>query len=250
MVVTLDVLRSRVRQRVDMETVYSDLVLDPELNIYIQKSWEALYNRMVGAYEDYFVKIVDETGLTEPVGGGNALVAGFKDYWLPVDYFKLKKIELLYGTEYQMLDRINWLEENRYRGSSNSRPLAYILYGSPDAGGGSGASASRIRLVPTPDKAYSVNLVYIPIASTIPEPEAVGVGVDFVNGWDEWVVLDACIKCADKEQRNTKVLETERERMWVDTILPVIAPRDAGQPPRATSPVGIYDDEGELMLYE
>lgn len=254
-------LETRVRRRSDLSTSTTNpqFVTQAELQQYIQKSWEKLYNYLVGKYEDYFIKMATESSVVEYTAGGTGIVASKKDYNFPANYFKLVKIELLQNTSrtgsgnfIRQLKKLNWNQERMYCDPDvRGEPYYYILYGRVDAGEVTADphKHSGFRLVPTPDvSTYGLDIIYVPRPPEIPTASETESGLSFVAGWDEYVVLDACIKCRDKREEDTRVLQEERAD-WLRTVEEAIMPRDAGQAHEITAFAehGPFHDNEELM---
>lgn len=261
-------LETRVRRRSDLSTSSTNpqFVAQAELQQYIQKSWEKLYNYLVGKYEDYFVKVAGDTAIFEYTVGTSGLVAGKEFYSFPSDYFKLIRIDLFTGAggsrtattlgEYKWtLKKLGFMQERGFHSSVNTgTPQAYVLFGRVDAGTiiSDKAKANGFKLVPTPDRTYALDIYYVPRPPVIPTADEESDGLSFVAGWDEYVVLDACIKVHDKRREDTSVLMAERND-WLAAVENALTPRDAGQPFEAfASSIGGYgsdEDLEELVTY-
>ncbi len=268
-------LEARVRARSDLSTRATNpqFVSHEECQDYIQKSWEKLYNYLVGKYEDYFVKIVHEGYLREYTTEAAGLQPGYKDYSFPPNYFKLIKIDLFEGQSsapagaqldgvygvaavtrgqyLTTLKRLNWMQERLYLNpDSQQAPQFYILYGRADHGQSTGDKGrpNGIRFLATPDSYYSMEIVYIPRPPLLESVRDGSDGMNFVAGWDEYVVLDASIKCVGKRDQDTRDLKEERSD-WLRTVEEAIAPRDAGQAGEITplAERGMFADNEELM---
>ena len=74
-------------------------------------------------------------------------------------------------------------------------------------------------------------------------------GATFSNGWDEWVVLDACIKARDKQESDTRVLQVEREEWW-QSIIDALSPRDGASPYVMGSSTGVMSEDLEEAHYD
>lgn len=267
--VDMSELETRVRRRADLSTSSTNpqFVSQGELQQYIQKSWEKLYNYLVGKYEDYFVKTASEEDIYEYTTHVVGIVPGLKDYNMPVDYFKLIKIELWSSTFEETepgvwarvsdgdylctLKKLSWMQERLYvRPEVQDQPRYYILYGRVDSGIALAdeGQTNGFRLVATPDTRYGIEMIYIPRAPEIPTIDESTDGLSFVNGWDEYVVTDATIKALDKWEKDPRVLQEERAE-WLRTVEEAIAPRDAGQPHEVVAypERGAFAEDEDLM---
>lgn len=63
-----------------------------------------------------------------------------------------------------------------------------------------------------------------------------------VNGWDEYVIIDAAIKCLVKEESDTNVLLLQKQQMLA-RIEALASNRDAGDPERVTNTSFGYGDD-------
>lgn len=237
--------------------VDDDFISEDELDYYIQSSFKKLYNKLVAKYESYFCAFATEQDIYSysidssvssplPVFG---LIAGQKDYYFPERFWKLRRISVGRGTPsivsfaseiegsvvvssnrggFDDLGKIDW--EDEYKINSNEtqqKPRFYILHGRNDYDFASGgvaipARAEGFRLVPTPERAYPLDIVYVP---TAPEAED---SLNFFNGWDEYVVLDACIKCIRKEEGDFSGYIEERND-FLATVESCFIHKDVGQ---------------------
>ena len=256
---TKERLRLRVLRRLDM--LLDDFATYQEVDVQLQASWEKLYNYCVGKYESYFAKHATEADIKAYKTDIAGLTSGLKDYYFPADYFKIRRLSLGRGTRsvaavagspltavggepWRDLFRTEWEEE--YRLNPNSRlafPTHYIRSGRIDyTPATTGERAEGFRLVPTPDRAYPLDLVYIPTAPNVDE-------INFVNGWDSYVVFDTCIELRDREEGDCSVLMHTRDA-YLATIENAIANPDAGQAAVVTQAgYGILSEDWEELAY-
>lgn len=185
--VTLKQLRDRVRQRADM--VYSQFVTDAELNNYLNDSLRELYDILVRANIDYYSNTYEFT-----VTGSN--------YTLPVnEIYKLRGLDQSYGGswvpvwQYSHMERGRWTEQTVSRLVANVR---YRLFG------------NTIEFLPAEQAPGTYRLTYVPLLNTLSKDSD---QFDGFNGFEAYAVCDSAIKCKDKEESSTTVLERERERL-------------------------------------
>lgn len=243
-------LRLRVRRLVDM--VDDDFVSEDELDYFIQASFKKLYNRLVAKYESYFCAFATErdiysysvdSSIVSPLPTFGTL-AGQKDYFFPERFWKLRRISVGRGTATVVsggavvvsVNRGGWDDlgkidfDDEYKINSNEhqqKPRFYILHGRNDYSFTAGATdtparSEAFRLIPTPDRAYPLDIVYVP---TAPEVED---SLNFFNGWDEYVVLDAAIKCIRKEEGDFSGYIEERND-FLATVESCFIHKDVGQ---------------------
>lgn len=220
--VTLAELRTRVRQRSDMET--SDFVADDELNGYINASIAELYDLLVSAYgADYF--------LAEHSFG---TVINTIDYALPVDFYKLKGVDAnINDNNWFSVRPFNFNERNRNQdvtwGLLNGPTIRYRLMG------------SNIKFSPAPNATYQMRIWYVPLATIL---VADSDSFDDLNQYAEYVVIDAAIKCLQKEESDVSVLAAQK--MAMKRRLEEMADnRDAGQPDSVSD---IYAENNEFWF--
>ena len=96
--------------------------------------------------------------------------------------------------------------------------------------GNQGDYVPRIRFTPEPTGSTDVTAWYIPHAPELGADTDVWNGF---NGWEEYVVVDAAIKCLEKEESDTQVLELRKQRL-VMRIQSLAASCDQGFPERVT----------------
>lgn len=210
--VTLSSLRSQVRQRADM--VNSTFVSDAEVNQYINNSVAELYDILIQ-------KFGNEYNITS---SNITTVAGTDTYNLPSDFYKLVGVDLLVsGTDYVSLLPFMFIERNRWNGTTARTAfgvsgLRYHLIG------------STVRFVPMPDAAQTIKLWYIPYISELGNDAAT---LDGVNGYEEYVIIDAAIKCLQKEESDVTVLALQKQAM-LQRIESAAENRDAGMGDRVS----------------
>ena len=209
---TLAQLKQRVLERCDMEN--TDFISDSELTTYINESYAELYDMMIATFEDYFTI---ETNIT--VSGGTGRLT------LPSDFYKLRGLDKALGggnhaTVYKFTfnDR-NVTESNPFRLTSafGLRTEYRIVKG-------------ELLLVPASPANGVYRLWYMPQITFL---SASTDTVDVPNGFDEYVVIDAAIKCLTKEESSTEVLERAKVLM-TQRIESMASNRDADQPESVT----------------
>jgi hypothetical protein len=190
--ITLEELRLQVRQRADMEK--SKFVKDSEVTTYINNSIAELHDILSEAYgSEYFVESTDAT----------ALVADQADYDLPEDFYELKGVDIqLDGQEWITITPFNFNERNRNQNSafagwnqSGAVNVRYRLIG------------NTIRFSPAPNVAANYRLWYVPLAERLVDDDDT---LNDFNAYSEYVVVDAAIKCMQKEESDVSVLMAQK----------------------------------------
>jgi len=206
---TLAQLKLRARERGDM--VNSRFISDTELNSYINASVSELYDLLIASRgENYYIS-------SHPI----TTSGGDDSYPLPDDFLKLMGVDwiLANGSSCDMKE-FQWKERNLYTDpawfNGNFGNSRYQLRG------------DNITLSPTPTNSQQIKLWYIPKPLTLANDADVFNGI---NGWEEYVVIDAAIKMRVKEESPVKDLQEAKEEMK-RRILQASTGRDSSEPPR------------------
>lgn len=181
-------IKLRARQRADM--VNSTFVTDGELGNFVNASACELYDILIDSRgENYYV-----------LSSSFSAVAGQKDYPLPTDFLKLLAVDLVSG-ENQIINvrAFQWQERNLSTTLAYSGDDANIRYQ---------LRGSNITLTPTPNGGAEFRLWYVP---RCPALVADGDSFDGINGWEEYIVIDAAIKMRIKEESPVQELMIEKQ---------------------------------------
>lgn len=210
---SLSWLRSRVRQIADMEN--SKFVSDSELLSFINDSAKKLYDILVSSNEDYSTLIVPFT-----ISSGNTST-------LPADCYKVRGIDYSYGGDWVPLRRFQFAERESYNVRSRTIiDLAYRLV------------KDQIYILPQDKATGSYRLWYVP---ELPDLALDADTIDGKNGFEEYVILDAGIKCKIKEESDTRELVQARNEA-LNRVTQMAQERDYGGPDRVAD-VRRYRDE-------
>lgn len=207
--VQLSELRARVRDRADIEGA-TGFISDARLTEYINGSIASLYNIIIDVQgQDYFLS---QATISLPSA---AISPGL--YALPSDFFMLRRVEWVDGDVRTEIHPISMHELRELDTSVVGSPRAYYrdgyLYASRLSGyrlGGTVASATGVYTghIRFPKNwSGTVELYYVPHAIVLVDDTDV---FDGFNGFEEWVVLDAAIKVAQKEERDPSDLLAAR----------------------------------------
>lgn len=214
---TLPELRDEVRERADVEN--DPHVTDTEVDRHINQSIARLHSIAALACEDEYT-----------TSAAIATVAGQEAYTVHASFFKLVSVDAMVGgivrpmRRWQFSERALYLNVNAW--GLPSQPLAYRL-----------VSGDTIRFLPVPDGVYAVTVWYIP-ASVVLTGSA---SYDGRDGFEEWVVVDAAIKCKLKSEEDVRDLVAERDRLMVD-IQASLATKDQALPDRIQDTRGRSSD--------
>jgi hypothetical protein len=207
--VDLLALRTRARQRADMEN--SRFVSDSELNTYINASIKELYDLLIASRgENYYV--------TGPISID--LVPGTSSYPLEADFYKLLGVDWVQSTtEASSLKEFKWQERNFFRTPFASNEYSNLRYQ---------IRGNNIVFIPTPNNGQNVQYWYIPQASNLTSDDDT---FDGINGWEEYVIIDAAIKMRVKEESPVDYLILAKQEMK-DRIKQSSQGRDSLHPSR------------------
>lgn len=217
---TLADLKKRVRERADMvdSEFVDDTEGDSELVRLIQQSYRKLYNLVVSSFSDFYVE--DPVEFT--ISSGNT-------YDLDTDFYKLVGVDYSSGGRWVVVPPFNFNNRN----VSNSRiqrgvhsTLRYRLMG------------SVLRFIPTDNATGTYRYWYIK-KPNVPVDDSDT--IEGYNGWDEFVVIDAAIKCKDKEESDIRYLVAELEQLKNDIIMHAQS-RDEGES-QSVQDVQQYDED-------
>lgn len=208
---TLEALRQAVRRRADM--VNNNFITDDELTEYINGSYAELYDLLVQKYGDnYFVQ-----------NPATITTDGTSDqYALPDDFFKLLGVDLQLGgtaDSFVTIRPFNFADRNRY-----SVPNFQTFYGVTNLR--YRINGGQIWFTPRPAAGQNMRLWYIPRFSALVNNEDI---VDGVSGWEEYIVVDAAIKCLAKEESDASIYMAQKGAL-IQRIEAAAENRDAGSP--------------------
>lgn len=215
---TLTDLLAAVSQRADM--VNSQFVSPAEMTSYINQSYQELYDILVQKFgDDYFVAApyaVTTDGVTDALT-------------LPTDFQKLLGVDLALDAQTFitlrpfMFSERNQFPSNSFQSSNGITNLRYRIRG------------NFLWLAPVPPAAQNIRIWYIPQLASLVS------GSDIANnlgGWLEYVIVDAAIKCMQKEESDVSVLLMQKQ-LLTQRIEAAAANRDASNPQTVTDTVNI-----------
>lgn len=222
--ITLAQLKEQCRQRSDMEN--SEFVADDELRAYINASLAELHDLLIGAYnEDYYME-------EHQFASDGTSVA----YALPADFYKLRGVDVQQSTngDWATVKRFNFNRRNEQQNAFtwNLLGLPYLEYR---------LVGSNIRFNRIADANLNFRIFY--------HPKSVELVLDTdefedINGFVEYVIVDAAIKMLNKEESDTQVLMAQKEALR-QRITAMAQNRDANEPESVTD---IYAEDAEITL--
>lgn len=219
---TLAQLMTAVRQRADMVpnsytpalTGNGFFVTEPELISYVNQSYFELYDLLISCFgANYYVKAPPPTFATD---GTN------DQYALPADFYKLLGVDLQIANSTQSrvtIQPFEFIDRNRYAvpnfqsfyGVTN---LRYRLNG------------DNLWFTPVPSAGQQIQLWYVPRMTTL---AALTDTADGISGWTEYIITDAAIKCLQKEESDTSILQGQKAAL-IQRIMAMADSRDIGSP--------------------
>lgn len=144
-------------------------------------------------------------------------VTNTQKYALPTDFLTLISVDVTVAGGAPVISARAYQEEQRnaFRnmpvmgGWGLSQPIYYQIQG------------TDISFIPLPQGAYAVTVNYIPTAPVLADADDT---IDSINGWEEFIVLDAAIKCLIKagETETLPVLgaRLEQQRVRIRAMAP------------------------------
>jgi hypothetical protein len=145
-----------------------------------------------------------------------SVVSGTKEYDLPSGFYKLHGVAVEDSSQpdgYAVLNRFNWDERYDYTYSADKWDTRYMVRG------------TKIHFHPTPSWTGTVRLEYIPVPTALAQPTDT---FTFYNNWQEWVILDCCIKVCALTGSDPQVYMAELQK--VEQRIKGFAERDVGKP--------------------
>lgn len=216
---TLSQLQTAVVQRADMvNSQFIDQTIGGELTSYVNQSYFELYDLLVSKYgNNYFVQTPYQF-----------VTDGINDqYALPADFYKLLGVDVSISPSTGPSNQSNWFtlkpfnmeERNMFsvpgtQGIFYGRTLRYRING------------NFLWFKPFPAANQYIQLYYVPLWT----PLVIGADtVQNVSGWLEYIIIDAAIKCLQKEESDVTVLALQKGEM-IKRIEAMAENRDAGSP--------------------
>jgi hypothetical protein len=122
-------------------------------------------------------------------------IANTSDYAVPASFYKLYGVDLDYHGVMRSLKQYTRAERNTYRELHPEFLPRYSLVG------------TNIRLYPIPTAGLTGAILYAPEATTLVNS---GDTVNYPNGWQRFIVIDAAIQALAKEESDVRTLVAER----------------------------------------
>ena len=215
---TLQDLVNRTRQRADMEG--STFVTDAEVIAYINVAMAEMHDILVSRYEDYYVSSESYTLPADNPGT------------LPATFYKALGVDFDSGGTTYRLRRFSFQERNKLNSPSVvAGRIADTLYS---------IQGNQIKFIPAPTVSGTVTLYFVPEAQQFSTSESEYMDKTVANkapavafGYEEYVVIDAAIKCLQKEESDVQILLVQKQQLK-ERIENAASNRDQGEPARIT----------------
>lgn len=201
-----------IRQECNKEN--SPFITGQELNSYINNSFKELYDILVQKFgDDYEVA----TPYTYTTAQNQQL------YPLPNDFYKLLGVEValnpadpsswvtLHNFEFVQRNLLNYPNQYTFYGVTN---LRYRLNG------------TNLMVIPFPSGGQTLRIWYAPRPNQLLTSAQI---VDGISGWEEYIVVDCCIKILGKEESDTSLF-LARKAALLQRIEEASANRNIGDP--------------------
>lgn len=208
---TLTQLQTAIRQRCNFEN--SQFVTDTELTSYINQSYFELYDLIVQKYGDnYYVQtpyVFTTDGVTQ-------------FYPLPSDFYKLLGVDLALSNtvdSFVTIRPFNFSDRNRY-----AVPNFQSFYGVTNLR--YRLNNNSLWLTPIPAANQTIRIFYVPEMTTLVSGTDT---VDGISGWTEYIIVDGCIKCLEKEESDVSVFMAQKQAL-IQRIEAAAENRDAANP--------------------
>lgn len=189
---TVTQLITKVRERADM--LNSQFVTDTEITGYIDYSYKELYDLLVESVEDYNLSSASFT-----------IASGSNTYTLPSDFYKLRGLDDLTNPsrprsvrKFAFNERNDFTVDGLTLSSYEYSDVTYRVTG------------ALLTLMPPENAAKNYLLWYVPKAATLSSGSDIA---DGVQGWLEYVIVDAAIKCKIKEESDISDLERAKKNL-------------------------------------
>jgi len=215
---TLQNLVDRTRQRADMEG--STFVSDTEVIGYINVAMAEVHDILVDRYEDYYVSTQQFTLPADNPGT------------LPNAFYKALGVDFDTGGTTYRLRRFSFQERNVYNSPAMvAGRVTNTLYA---------IQGAEIKFIPSPTVSGTATLYYVPEAQQFATSGSGFMDVTVVTkapavafGYEEYVVVDAAIKCLQKEESDVQMLMVQKQQLK-ERIENAASNRDQGEPTAIT----------------
>lgn len=214
MAFTLAEIKTKVRERANMEN--SSFVSDDELKGYINSSYAELIDILVSRFEDYRIKTFQFS-----LNSTNTQA-------IPADFYKLRGLDFQHSPgRWVTLRKFNFQDRNRLYRGRKYRVIGTTLY-----------------ILPAEQAVGNYQLWYVdrfvPLDLDTDE-------MDDVLDFEEYVVVDAAIKCLAKEESDTAHLDAEK--MMLKQRIQAMASNRDNEPERITDVRNVRTEDDDWSFW-
>lgn len=225
--VSLAKIRARVRRRAGIQGEVTSFP-DADLNDEINESLANLYDVIRKAFGSDFFRSSSTFTAT----------SGIDTYSLPADLLTLVSVDAVVSGGLKLtVRRFMEAERNLY----NAFPwVVPVLPGVYAPGIMYKLIGSNIRFIPIPTSNITFTLNYVQTAPSLVNDTDT---FDGVNGWEEFVALDAAIRILLQDGESDLIARLENRLQQVtQRVIDLARERDSGEPDRAQEVDGAYND--------
>lgn len=184
-VFTVAQIKERIRQRADMQK--SRFVSDSELLNYINESLATFWDILTNKFEGFGLESVEFN-----------VTSGYDTYQVPPALLRIEKVEVEYDGRWRTIKSVPFARINEVGSNWHGEGLPFVY---------ARKGLYQIVFKPSPTAAYTARINYVARAPIL---ETDSQNIDGINGWEQYIVVDCAIKCLDKEERDTTVLQNEK----------------------------------------
>jgi hypothetical protein len=200
---TLAELQQEVYELADVDLAYID---EPQMTRMINASLAELYDLVVASNKDHYAE-----------SANISVVSGTDSYTLAADHYRLVGVDVYDGGAWHLMKRFNLHERNQLQDSEASDVnTSYRVVG------------GALKLRPTPTWSGTVRVWYIPA------PPQLSLDTDTwdgISGWEQYVVIDCCLKLGRKQKEDVTELVAEKTAL-AGRIRGLSADMDDNEPDR------------------
>jgi len=196
---TVGNIRLQCQQRTDRVT--SDNITSQEWNSMINQSYKELYDILIQKFgDDYFIAppvTFVTTGQIDPTYQAQV-------FPLPADFYKLMRCEIALNPQ----DPNSWItlrQFNAIQANLWNYPNIYTFYGITNIR--YRIWGTQLQLVPIATSGQTVRIWYSPRPNQLINDTDT---VDAISGWEEYIVVDVCVKALAKTEEDVQVFAAQK----------------------------------------
>jgi hypothetical protein len=212
--VSLATLLTRTRQRANLEGTAGGFLPDAELTDLVNGSIADWYDLVRGSTWGGQWYRQSWTFSTLPNVSAYALPVNCASI-ISIDGMLAPSLTPISCVRYQEEQR-NWFKLLQIFGWFVNQAVWYQIQG------------PNVNFAPVPQSAFTITINYVPTAPVLAQFQ--NDKLDSINGWDEWIVLDAAVKCLVKDGQLDMIQELKAQREAQRMRIAAAAPqRDLNQ---------------------